>query len=62
MPSQESGGVENFWYSFDHGMVHFVQLNSETDLGAHNIAPGAVNGSSGEDSGPFGSYLNEQVD
>jgi hypothetical protein len=33
MPSSESGGVENFWYSFDFGMTHYVQFNTETDLG-----------------------------
>lgn len=59
MPSQESGGTGNMWYSFDHGMAHFISLNSETDLG---------NGLGGPDegqplrSGPFGSYQNAQVD
>ncbi|KAK9384785.1 hypothetical protein V1515DRAFT_541334, partial [Lipomyces mesembrius] len=33
MPSNESGGLESFWYSFDHGMVHFIQIDTETDLG-----------------------------
>jgi hypothetical protein len=33
MPSAESGGVENFWYSFDFGMTHYVQFDTETDLG-----------------------------
>lgn len=32
MPGSESGGVSNFWYSFDYGMVHFVSLDSETDF------------------------------
>lgn len=32
MPSQESGGIENMWYSFDYGQVHFVQFNTETDF------------------------------
>lgn len=31
MPGPESGGVGNFWYSFDYGMVHFVSLDGETD-------------------------------
>jgi len=35
MPSSESGGVENFWYSFDFGMTHYVQFDTETDLGRH---------------------------
>jgi hypothetical protein len=34
MPSFESGGLENFWYSFDFGMTHFVQFDTETDLGS----------------------------
>lgn len=38
MPSASSGGVENMWYSFDFGPVHFVTLNSETDF------PGAGEG------------------
>ncbi len=31
MPGPETGGVGNFWYSFDYGMVHFVSLDGETD-------------------------------
>lgn len=31
MPSQESGGVGNMWYSFDYASVHFVVINTETD-------------------------------
>lgn len=61
MPSGPSGGLENFWYSFDHGMVHFVQLDTETDLGHGIIAPDEVGGASKEDSGPFG-YMNQQTD
>ncbi|KDR66696.1 hypothetical protein GALMADRAFT_80567 [Galerina marginata CBS 339.88] len=57
MPSSQSAGLENFWYSFDHGMVHYVQFDTETDLG-HGILgpdqPGGSGGSPGEDSGPFG--------
>ena len=57
MPSSESGGLENFWFSFNHGMVHFVQFDTETDLG-HGILgpdqPGGSAGNPGEDSGPFG--------
>ena len=33
MPSTPSGGLENFWYSYDTGMVHFVHIDTETDLG-----------------------------
>jgi len=32
MPSQESGGVGNMWYSFDYASVHFVFVNTETDF------------------------------
>ncbi|THW87973.1 Metallo-dependent phosphatase [Aureobasidium pullulans] len=59
MPSEESGGAGNMWYSFNHGMAHFISLDSETDLG---------NGLGGPDegqplsSGPFGAYQNAQVD
>jgi len=32
MPSDESGGQGNFWYSFDYGLAHFITLDSETDF------------------------------
>jgi acid phosphatase type 7 len=32
MPSQESAGVMNMWYSFNYGNVHFVSVNTETDF------------------------------
>lgn len=32
MPSKESGGVMNMWYSFDYGPVHFISANTETDF------------------------------
>jgi acid phosphatase type 7 len=50
MPSQPSGGVENFWYSFDHGLAHFVVYNTETDYPNATDEPG---GSGAEDGGPF---------
>eukprot|EP00035_Acanthoeca_spectabilis_P006196 m.121789 g.121789 ORF g.121789 m.121789 type:complete len:295 (+) comp13396_c0_seq3:655-1539(+) len=53
MPSASSGGVENMWYSFDFGPVHFVSLNSETDW------PGAGEentGDSGDKSLPAGHF------
>ncbi|KAK9236927.1 Metallo-dependent phosphatase-like protein [Lipomyces kononenkoae] len=62
MPSAESGGLENFWYSFDHGMVHFIQIDTETDLGHGIVSPDEPYGSEGgfdtigQDSGPFGLY------
>ncbi|KAJ8101707.1 Metallo-dependent phosphatase-like protein [Lipomyces tetrasporus] len=66
MPSAESGGVENFWYSFDHGMVHFVQIDTETDLGNGIVGPDEAYGSEGDfdtigqDAGPFGTK-NQQM-
>ncbi len=50
MPSQQSGGLENFWYSFDYGMVHFIQFNTETDF---THAPDEPGGSGTENAGPF---------
>lgn len=32
MPSKESNGLLNMWYSFDYASVHFVVLNTETDF------------------------------
>ncbi|KAK0386965.1 hypothetical protein NLU13_5278 [Sarocladium strictum] len=31
MPGEETGGVGNFWYSFDYGLAHFVSIDGETD-------------------------------
>jgi len=60
MPSSESGGLENFWYSFDMGMVHFVQIDTETNLGHGIVGPDEPGGSDEEDSGPFG-LANQQI-
>ena len=32
MPSAESGGSGNMWYSFDHGPLHVVTIDTETDF------------------------------
>ncbi|KAH0079524.1 acid phosphatase AphA, partial [Aureobasidium melanogenum] len=32
MPGVESGGVGNFWYSFDYGLAHFISIDTETDF------------------------------
>jgi len=37
MPSAQSGGNGNFWYSIDYGKVHFLFFSSEADFG-----PGSV--------------------
>ena len=50
MPSKQSGGLENFWYSWDHGMVHYITFNTETDF---PNAPDLPGGSGVEDAGPF---------
>ena len=31
MPSKESGGIMNMFYSFNYGNVHFISFDSETD-------------------------------
>lgn len=31
MPSAESNGVLNMWYSFNYGNVHVINVNTETD-------------------------------
>jgi hypothetical protein len=51
MPSPESGGVANMWYSWDYGSAHFVSIDTSTDF------EGAPEGEKG-DSGifPAGSF------
>jgi hypothetical protein len=53
MPSDLSGGLENFWYSFDHGMVHYITFNTETDF---LNAPDQPGGEGVEDAGPFAPF------
>jgi hypothetical protein len=43
MPAQESGGVENMWYSFEVGAVHFISIDTSTDF---SDAPEQVQGGS----------------
>ncbi len=63
MPGSESGGVGNFWYSFDYGLAHFVALDCETDIAFSPEWPFIRDNPSGQptekqtfvtDSGPFG--------
>lgn len=61
MPSAQSGGLGNFWYSFDYGMAHYVQLDTETDLGHGFIAPDEPNGVEAEDAGPFSTLKDAQT-
>jgi len=39
MPGAETGGVSNFWYSFDYGLAHFVSFNTETDFASSPESP-----------------------
>lgn len=32
MPGAETGGVSNYWYSFDSGLAHFISIDTETDF------------------------------
>ncbi|KAF9219062.1 Metallo-dependent phosphatase [Gyrodon lividus] len=62
MPSDESGGNGNFWYSFDYGLAHFIAVDTETDLPVGLQSPDEYGGTdAGANSGPFG-YPNEQFD
>lgn len=58
MPSGPSGGLESFWYSYDHGMTHFVSIDTETDLGHGLLGPDE---GSPEFGGPF-AMKNAQVE
>lgn len=67
MPGKESGGVGNFWYSFDYGLAHFVSLDGETDFAYSPEYPfirddpsglPAENKTYSTDSGPFGAIDN----
>ncbi|TIC76112.1 Metallo-dependent phosphatase [Wallemia mellicola] len=33
MPGDESGGLDNFWWSIETGPLKYIQINTETDLG-----------------------------
>lgn len=64
MPTDEAGAVENMWYSFENGPVHFVSLLTEVDLGANLTGPieKAKHASHGPVvNGPFGAP-NQQID
>jgi len=45
------------WFSYDHGMAHFIHVNTETDLGNDLVGPDEGNP---EHAGPFGSP-NQQI-
>lgn len=65
MPGAETGGVGNFWYSFDYGLAHFVSIDGETDFAyspewsfAEDVSGDETMPTESEtfitDSGPFG--------
>ncbi|ANB11048.1 hypothetical protein AWJ20_3844 [Sugiyamaella lignohabitans] len=62
MPTAEQAQdyFQNLWYSWNHGMTHFVQINTETDLAAGTTAPDEPGGDGGLDAGPFG-FPNQQL-
>lgn len=52
MPSLESGGQSNLWYSYNYGPIHVININTETDF------PGASPKTMGGlDAGKFGSQV-----
>ena len=52
MPAVESGAVNNMWFSFDYGLVHFISVDTEVDYPDSPEGPGThMNG------GPFGDQL-----
>jgi len=52
MPWMESGGIDNMWYSYEYGTVHFTQIDTETDY------PHSPEGQGSEiNAGPFGNQL-----
>ncbi|KAJ9201185.1 hypothetical protein DTO021D3_6091 [Paecilomyces variotii] len=71
MPGSETGGVDNFWYSFDYGLAHFIALDAETDFAyspewpfirdvdGKDILP-SENDTFVTDSGPFGKIDNNE--
>lgn len=69
MAGEASGGVGNFWYSFDYGLAHFVSIDTETDYAhspewpfARDLKGDESHPTASEtyvtDSGPFGAVGN----
>ncbi len=54
MPGHESFGVDNMWYSFNHGNIHFVSINTETD---HEGSPFKPSGNGTIHAGGFGKQM-----
>ena len=52
MPAVQSGAVNNMYFSFDYGLVHFISIDTEVDYPHSPEGPGTpMNG------GPFGDQL-----
>ena len=73
MPGDETGGVGNFWYSFDYGLAHFISFDGETDYPNSPEYPFSRDIKGNEthptpeetyptDSGPFGAVDGDQYD
>ena len=52
MPYAESGAVNNMWFSFDYGLVHFVSIDTEVNNPVGPEGPGTY-----INAGPFGNQL-----
>ncbi|KAF8119371.1 hypothetical protein EV363DRAFT_1512861 [Boletus edulis] len=51
MPSEEFGGIGNFWYSFDYSLARLIVLSIETEFPIGLVVGGV---DAGADSGPCG--------
>jgi hypothetical protein len=54
------GPSQNFWYSYESGLVHYIVLNFETDFGEGIYGPDEVGGTGKQMSGPRGK-VGEQI-
>ena len=55
MPSLESNGVKNMWYSFDFHNIHFISISTETDFDGSPTNPDTFFG--GGSGGHFGNQI-----
>lgn len=60
MPGDVSGGTGNFWYSFDHGMAHFISLDMETDTGHGYLGPDEIGAPDGQGASPVNATRDAQ--
>ncbi|KAK9438315.1 Phosphodiesterase/alkaline phosphatase D [Metarhizium brunneum] len=61
MPIDMSGGTGNFWYSWNNSMVHFIQLNTKTNVGPGFIGPDEIGGFANEGASPVNATINAQA-